>query len=54
VARGPVRITDEVFQVGGPQLTSPQDAAIYLISFDSRAALIDASCIVRFIRSFMR
>lgn len=44
MARGPVRITDEVFQVGGPQLTAPQDAAIYLVSFDGHAALIDAGC----------
>jgi glyoxylase-like metal-dependent hydrolase (beta-lactamase superfamily II) len=44
VVRGPVRITDEVFQVGGPQLTAAQDAAIYLISFDGHAALIDAGC----------
>ena len=44
MARGPVRITDEVFQVGGPQLTAPQDAAIYLLSFGGRAALIDAGC----------
>lgn len=42
MARGPVRITDEVFQVGGPQLTAPQDAAIYLIKFDGHTALIDA------------
>jgi glyoxylase-like metal-dependent hydrolase (beta-lactamase superfamily II) len=39
-----VRITDEVFQVGGPQLTAPQDAAIYLLSFAGCAALIDAGC----------
>lgn len=44
MARGPVRITDEIFQVGGPQLTAPQDAAIYLINFDGHAALIDAGC----------
>jgi glyoxylase-like metal-dependent hydrolase (beta-lactamase superfamily II) len=44
VAPGPVRITDEVFQVGGPQLTAPQDVAIYLITFDGHAALIDAGC----------
>jgi glyoxylase-like metal-dependent hydrolase (beta-lactamase superfamily II) len=42
--QGLVRITDEVFQVGGPQLTAPQDAAIYLIHFDGHAALIDAGC----------
>lgn len=44
MARGPVRITDEVIQIGGPQLTAPQDAAIYLISFDGHTALIDAGC----------
>lgn len=44
MACGPVRITNEVFQVGGPQLTAPQDAAIYLINFDGRAVLIDAGC----------
>lgn len=44
MARGPVRITDEVFLVGGPQLTAPQDAAIYLINLDRHAALIDAGC----------
>jgi glyoxylase-like metal-dependent hydrolase (beta-lactamase superfamily II) len=44
VARKPVRITDEVFQVGGPQLTAPEDAAIYLVAFEGHAALIDAGC----------
>jgi glyoxylase-like metal-dependent hydrolase (beta-lactamase superfamily II) len=39
-----MRITDEVFQVGGPQLTAPEDAAIYLVIFDGHAALIDAGC----------
>ncbi len=42
MAQRPVPITDEVFQVGGPELTAPQDAAVYLISFDGHAALIDA------------
>jgi glyoxylase-like metal-dependent hydrolase (beta-lactamase superfamily II) len=44
VASKPVRITDEVFQVGGPQLTAPKDAAIYLVAFEGHAALIDAGC----------
>jgi glyoxylase-like metal-dependent hydrolase (beta-lactamase superfamily II) len=44
MAKGPVRITEEVFQVGGPGLTAPQDAAIYLLNFSGRAALIDAGC----------
>jgi glyoxylase-like metal-dependent hydrolase (beta-lactamase superfamily II) len=44
VAQGPVRITDEIFQVGGLQLTAPEDAAIYLLACDGSAALIDAGC----------
>lgn len=39
-----VQITKEIFQVGGSQLTSPEDAAIYLINFDGHVALIDAGC----------
>ena len=39
-----IRITKEIFQVGGSQLTSPEDAAIYLINFDGHAALVDAGC----------
>ena len=39
-----VEITKEIFQVGGSQLTSPEDAAIYLINFDGHAALVDAGC----------
>ena len=35
------QITKEIFQVGGGQLTSPEDAAVYLINF-GEAALIDA------------
>jgi glyoxylase-like metal-dependent hydrolase (beta-lactamase superfamily II) len=42
--QGPVKITDEVYQVGGPTLTHPYDAAIYLVRFDDQAALIDAGC----------
>lgn len=36
-----VRITDEIFQVGGSTLTAPEDAAIYLVVFDGHAALVD-------------
>jgi hypothetical protein len=39
-----VEITKEIFHVGGSQLTSPEDAAIYLINFDGHAALVDAGC----------
>jgi len=39
-----VRITKEIFQVGGSQFTSSEDAAIYLINFDGHAALVDAGC----------
>jgi glyoxylase-like metal-dependent hydrolase (beta-lactamase superfamily II) len=37
-------ITKEIFQVGGDRLTSPEDAAIYLIYFNGHAALVDAGC----------
>ena len=37
-------ITNEIFQVGGGQLTSFEDAAIYLINFGGHAALVDAGC----------
>ena len=36
------KITQEIWQVGGDSLTSPEDAAIYMIYFDDQAALIDA------------
>lgn len=37
-----VQVTGEIFQVGGGPLSSPEDAAIYLINFNGHAALIDA------------
>jgi glyoxylase-like metal-dependent hydrolase (beta-lactamase superfamily II) len=39
-----VQITDEIFQVGGPELTAPEDAAVYLVRFGRHAALVDAGC----------
>lgn len=39
-----MKITGEVFQVGGGALTSPEDAAVYLIRFGKHAALVDAGC----------
>jgi glyoxylase-like metal-dependent hydrolase (beta-lactamase superfamily II) len=39
-----MQITENIFQVGGSELTSPEDAAIYLVCFGDRAALIDAGC----------
>ena len=39
-----MKITGEVFQVGGGGLTSPEDAAIYLVRFGESAALVDAGC----------
>ncbi|MEZ4528411.1 MAG: MBL fold metallo-hydrolase, partial [Desulfobacterales bacterium] len=39
-----MKITDEIFQVGGSGLTSPEDAAIYMICFDGHAALVDGGC----------
>ena len=37
-----MNIIDNVWQVGGGGLSDSADAAVYLISFDDRAALIDA------------
>lgn len=39
-----MKITSEIFQVGGSGFTSMEDAAIYLISSDGHAALVDAGC----------
>jgi glyoxylase-like metal-dependent hydrolase (beta-lactamase superfamily II) len=39
-----VKVTDEIYQVGGGPLSEPEDAAIYLIHFDGHAALVDAGC----------
>ena len=39
-----MKITNEIFQVGGSGLTSMEDAAIYLIHFGGQAALVDAGC----------
>jgi len=38
------QITDDIHQVGGGHLTSPEDAAIYLVRCEDRAALVDAGC----------
>ena len=40
----PIRITEEIFQIGGGGLSSPGDAAIYLIAFPSHTAIVDAGC----------
>ena len=39
-----MKITIEIFHVGGHRLTSPEDAAIYLINFAGHAVLVDAGC----------
>ncbi len=39
-----MKITDEVFQVGGSGFSSAEDAAVFLIRFGNHAALIDAGC----------
>ncbi|MCX5895960.1 MAG: MBL fold metallo-hydrolase [Proteobacteria bacterium] len=39
-----MQITDTIWQVGGDSMTAPGDAAIYLVAFDDKAALIDAGC----------
>ncbi len=37
-----IRIRNNLWQVGGMELTDPSDAAIYLVRFGDKAALIDA------------
>ncbi|KPA11199.1 Metallo-beta-lactamase L1 precursor [Candidatus Magnetomorum sp. HK-1] len=39
-----MKITNEIFQVGGSEFTSDEDAAIYAIYFDGHAAIIDSGC----------
>jgi len=39
-----MRITENVWQVGGSEFTAPEDAAAYLVRMGDAAALIDAGC----------
>jgi len=39
-----VKITENLWQVGGEKLTAPGDAAVYLVRFGHQAALVDAGC----------
>jgi glyoxylase-like metal-dependent hydrolase (beta-lactamase superfamily II) len=39
-----LEITSEIWQVGGDGFTSTEDAAVYLIGMDGRAAIVDAGC----------
>ena len=39
-----MKILDNLWQVGGAEYTTVEDAAIYLIRFGDRAALIDSGC----------
>jgi glyoxylase-like metal-dependent hydrolase (beta-lactamase superfamily II) len=39
-----MKITSEIFQVGGSDFTNPEDAAVYLVHVAGHAALIDAGC----------
>lgn len=39
-----MQIIENLWQVGGAELTAPGDAAVYLVRFDDEAALIDAGC----------
>jgi len=38
------KVTADIYQVGGGNLTSPEDAAVYLVRCEGRAALVDAGC----------
>jgi glyoxylase-like metal-dependent hydrolase (beta-lactamase superfamily II) len=39
-----MEIVQNLWQVGGGNLTAPEDAAIYLVRFGQQAALIDSGC----------
>ena len=39
-----MRITSEIFQVGGDGFSAPEDAAVYLVAIDGRGLLVDAGC----------
>ena len=39
-----MKITEEIYQVGGGDMSAPEDAAIYLVHFGDSAALVDAGC----------
>ncbi len=39
-----MKITNEIFQIGGGSLTSHEDAAAYLLNFEGHAAVVDAGC----------
>ncbi len=39
-----MKITNEIFQVGGSGFTTSEDGAIYLLRFQEDAAIIDAGC----------
>ncbi len=39
-----MQITDNIWQVGGDGYTAAQDAAVYLLCIDGRAAIVDAGC----------
>ncbi len=36
------KILPDLWQVGGPGFTSPDDAAVYLVRFGRKAAIVDA------------
>jgi len=39
-----MKITENIFQVGGDALSGPGDAAVYLVVFGGHGAIIDAGC----------
>ncbi len=39
-----MKITSEIYQVGGSGISDGEDAAVYLVRFGEHAAVIDAGC----------
>ena len=42
--RFPIKVLDNIWQVGGNDLTGSGDAAVFLVCFNDQAAIIDAGC----------
>ena len=40
----PINIVEDIWQVGGSNLTGATDASVYLVCFTTQAAIIDAGC----------
>jgi len=42
--RKPEKIFDRIYQIGGPDITSPNDCCVYLIDGKEELCLVDTGC----------